>query len=57
MSVLMLNLAALVTAAFSLVAALAWNYSIKVIFKEVFEDSNVITPMLIYASMATIIEL
>ena len=57
MSVLMLNLAALVTAAFCLVAALAWNYTIKAIFKEVFEDSNAITPMLIYVSMATIIAL
>ena len=49
------KIAALVTAAFGLVAALAWNDAIKAIFKEVFGDSNAIGPMLIYASMVTII--
>ena len=49
------KMSALVTAAFGLVAALAWNDAIKAIFKEVFGDSNAIGPMLIYASMVTII--
>ncbi len=49
------KMAALVTAAFGLVAALAWNDAIKAIFKEVFGDSSTIVPMLIYASMVTII--
>lgn len=49
------KMSALVTAAFGLVAALAWNDAIKTIFKEVFGDSNTIGPMLIYASMVTII--
>ena len=49
------KMSALVTAAFGLVAALAWNDAIKAIFKEVFGDSNAIVPMLIYASMVTII--
>ena len=49
------KMAALVTAAFGLVAALAWNDAIKAIFKEIFGDANAIGPMLIYASMVTII--
>ena len=49
------KMAALVTAAFGLVAALAWNDAIKAIFKEVFGDSSTIVPMLIYAIMVTII--
>ena len=49
------KMAALVTAAFGLVAALAWNDAIKAIFKEIFGDHNAIGPMLIYASMVTII--
>ena len=49
------KIAALVTAAFGLVAALAWNDAIKAIFKEIFGDSGTIGPMLIYAIIVTII--
>ena len=49
------KLSALIMAAFGLVAALAWNDAIKAIFKEVFGDSSTIVPMLIYASMVTVI--
>lgn len=49
------KLAALVTAAFGLVAALAWNEAIKTIFKEVFGTSETVGPMLIYAIVVTII--
>ena len=49
------KMSALITAAFGLVAALAWNDAIKTIFKEIFGDSNTIVPMLIYAIMVTII--
>jgi hypothetical protein len=49
------KMGALITAAFGLVAALAWNDAIKAIFKEVFGDSGTIVPMLIYASTVTII--
>ena len=47
--------AALVTAAFGLVAALAWNDAIKAVFKEVFGKADAVGPMLIYAVMVTII--
>ena len=49
------KIAALVTAAFGLVAALAWNDAIKTIFKEVFGTQDQIGPMLIYAVVVTII--
>ena len=49
------KIAALVTAAFGLVAALAWNDAIKAIFKEVFGDQSTIGPMLLYAIIVTII--
>lgn len=49
------KIAALVTAAFGLVAALAWNDAIKTIFKEIFGDSSTVVPMLIYAIVVTII--
>jgi hypothetical protein len=49
------KMGALLIAAFGLVAALAWNDAIKAIFKEVFGDSSTVVPMLIYASMITII--
>ena len=45
----------LVTTAFGLVAALAWNDAIKAIFKEIFGDQSTVVPMLIYAIMVTII--
>lgn len=49
------KLAALMTAAFGLVAALAWNDTIKTIFREVFGEQAGIAPMLIYATIVTII--
>ena len=49
------KISALVTAAFGLVAALAWNDAIKAVFKEVFGTDDAIGPMLIYAILVTII--
>ena len=49
------KIAALVTAAFGLVAALAWNDAIKAIFKEIFGTADAIGPMLLYAIIVTII--
>jgi hypothetical protein len=49
------KMAALVTAAFGLVAALAWNDAIKAVFKEIFGTSDAIGPMLAYAIIITII--
>jgi len=49
------KIAALVTVAFGLVAALAWNGAIQAIFKKVFGTSEGITSMLVYAVVVTII--
>lgn len=49
------KIAALVTAAFGLVAALAWNDAIKTIFKEVFGEQSAVGPMLLYAIVVTVI--
>ena len=49
------QIAALVTAAFGLVAALAWNGAIQAIFKAVFGTTDTITGQLIYAVVITII--
>jgi hypothetical protein len=49
------KIAALVTAAFGLIAALAWNGAIKAIFLKVFGESEGIGPMLVYAIVVTII--
>ena len=49
------KIAALVTAAFGLVAALAWNDAIKAVFKEIFGTEDAIGPMLLYAIIVTII--
>ena len=49
------KLAALITAAFGLVAALAWNGAIQAIFKEVYGTAEGIGPMLTYAIIVTII--
>ena len=49
------KLAALITAAFGLVAALAWNGAIQAIFKQVFGSSDTIGAMLVYAVVVTII--
>ena len=48
------KIAALVTAAFGLVAALAWNEAIKAVFKEIFGAEDAIGPMLMYAIIVTI---
>ncbi len=45
----------LITAAFGLVAALAWNDTIKTIIKSVLGEAETIWAMLIYASAVTII--
>jgi hypothetical protein len=47
--------AALITAAFGLVAALAWDGAILAIFKEIFGTADGIAPMIIYAVIVTVI--
>ncbi|HEY79119.1 MAG TPA: hypothetical protein G4O09_08415 [Dehalococcoidia bacterium] len=49
------KLAALITAAFGLVAALAWNGAIRAIFEAIFGTADNITAMLVYAVVVTII--
>jgi uncharacterized membrane protein YidH (DUF202 family) len=49
------KLGALVTAAFGLVAALAWNEAIQTIFKEVFGTQQAIPLMIGYAIIVTVI--
>ena len=49
------KIASLVTAAFGLVAALAWNGAIQAIFKKVFGTAEGIGAMLTYAIVVTII--
>lgn len=49
------KMAALITTAFGLVAALAWNGAIQAIFRQVFGTSEGLVPMLIYAVIVTII--
>ncbi len=49
------KLAALITAAFGLVAALAWNGAIQAVFKELFGASDTLLAMIIYAVVVTII--
>jgi len=49
------KIAALVTVAFGLVAALAWNGAIQAIFKKVFGTAEGIGAMLTYAIVVTII--
>jgi hypothetical protein len=48
------KMAALITAAFGLIAALAWNEAIKAIFKEIFGEADAIGPLLIYAIVVTV---
>ncbi|MDH3394986.1 MAG: DUF5654 family protein [Nitrosopumilus sp.] len=48
------KIAALITAAFGLVAALAWNAAIIAIFKEIFGEADSIIPLVIYAVLVTI---
>lgn len=49
------KMATLITTAFGLVAALAWNGAIEAIFKEVFGTSDGIVSMLVYAVVVTTI--
>lgn len=49
------KLAALITAAFGLVAALAWNSAIQTVFKEIFGDQSSIPAMVGYAVFVTVI--
>ena len=49
------KLAALITAAFGLVAALAWNGTIQAIFKSIFGTADSIGAMLTYAIIVTVI--
>lgn len=49
------KLAALITAAFGLVAALAWNAAIQEIFREIFGSQSSIPAMLGYAVFVTVI--
>ncbi|MDD3406829.1 MAG: DUF5654 family protein [Methanomicrobium sp.] len=49
------KIAALITAAFGLVAALAWNSAIQALFKEVFGDASSLPAMMFYAVIVTVI--
>ena len=49
------KLAALLTAAFGLVAALAWNGAIQAIFKSIFGEASSIVAMLVYAIVVTLL--
>jgi hypothetical protein len=49
------KIAALMTAAFGLVAALAWNGAILEIFKAIFGTTETLPGMLVYAVVVTII--
>jgi TRAP-type C4-dicarboxylate transport system permease small subunit len=49
------KIAALLTAAFGLVAALAWNGAIRAIFERVFGSADNIPAMVVYAVVVTVI--
>jgi len=49
------KMAALLTVAFGLVAALAWNGAIRAVFAEVFGDPDELLPMIVYAVTVTIV--
>ena len=49
------KIAALVTVAFGLVAALAWNGAIRAIFQHFFGTADSIPAMLVYAVVVTVI--
>jgi uncharacterized membrane protein YidH (DUF202 family) len=49
------KLAALITAAFGLIAALAWNDTIKAIFGAIFGTADTIWAMLVYSIVVTLI--
>ena len=48
-------LAALITAAFGLVAALAWNTAIQELFLVIFGDQSGLIPLVFYAIVVTVI--
>src|SRR5262245_4379816 len=48
-------MAGLITAAFGLVAALAWNTAIQELFRVIFGDQSGVLPMIIYAVIVTVI--
>jgi acyl-CoA reductase-like NAD-dependent aldehyde dehydrogenase len=49
------KIAALITAAFGLIAALAWNEAIQAIFVAVFGEASSIAAMITYAVIVTVI--
>ena len=49
------KLAALITAAFGLVAALAWNGAIRAIFERIFGEADNIAALVTYAVVVTMI--
>ena len=49
------KIAALITAAFGLIAALAWNEAIQEIFRLVFGEQSGVLAMIFYAVVVTII--
>ncbi|MEM7825224.1 MAG: DUF5654 family protein [Candidatus Aenigmatarchaeota archaeon] len=49
------GLTTLITAAFGLVAALAWNGAIQAIFKRIFGSPDSLVAMIIYAVVVTVI--
>lgn len=49
------TVASLITAAFALVAALAWNEAIKAVIARLFDTSDDLVGMMIYAILVTII--
>ena len=51
----MKKIATLITAAFGLVAALAWNEAIQEIFRLIFGDQSGVSAMIFYAVVVTII--
>ena len=51
----MTQIAALLTAAFGLIAALAWNGAIQALFKQIFGTTDSLTAQLSYAIIVTII--
>ncbi len=49
------KISTLITSAFGLVAALAWNDTIKAFFKEVFGTADGVWSMLVYAVLVTVL--
>ena len=47
--------ATLMTAAFGMIAALAWNTAIKTLIDEIFDTGDTIIPLFVYAIIITVI--